>query len=488
MKRHNTLATAIAILLVQLLVVALIQLSSFRVAEPGALFVAMLFSIPPLLQMLGIILVRSGLLRIFYSLISFVSSGSYIFCWIYYMSTSEVSYYVTWICLSLTGVLVVVAFLIASAIFRDHSAIFTKVSFTRRLSNEIGTSPSGEILLFLAFFISVGYLISFSLAFSDKYRTTNGLLPGLRTETVIDSEYSRFSQPEDIAQPTQAKKWLVVFDAGRGVIAKGSRDVLNDIINALLKFDSNQLVRVTLIGRSDASPVFSKDNPYRSNYELAEARAVAVRFALQNLLSERRDNGRLNIEWLIVPLSESTNESVENRRSVEVSIQPLTSNREQSPLAMRSEAQFRLLTLIEYVYFAMYTITTTGYGDIKPSTSYTMFICTLTNLYETFFLVIFFNVLLSPKARALSRRKSSEHTNDQSPAKSKTEDIRNGKPVITLKSAKHVVVQNSTLSTATNTRENYNNTSLENRQGTKKLGVLVFCIMVIVSLFKKKEG
>ncbi|MBI3336313.1 hypothetical protein HYZ98_01960 [Candidatus Peregrinibacteria bacterium] len=53
------------------------------------------------------------------------------------------------------------------------------------------------------------------------------------------------------------------------------------------------------------------------------------------------------------------------------------------------------LNLMGYIYFTTYTITTTGYGDIKPMTGYARFVVTLTNMFEVVFLVIFFNVLLS---------------------------------------------------------------------------------------------
>jgi Ion channel len=55
----------------------------------------------------------------------------------------------------------------------------------------------------------------------------------------------------------------------------------------------------------------------------------------------------------------------------------------------------RIPSLLDYIYFTVYTITTTGYGDIKPTDDYSKFVTTVANLYEVFFIVIVFNVLLS---------------------------------------------------------------------------------------------
>ena len=52
------------------------------------------------------------------------------------------------------------------------------------------------------------------------------------------------------------------------------------------------------------------------------------------------------------------------------------------------------LNLIDYI---LYSITKTGYGDIKPTTIYAKFLSTLINIVEIFFIVVFFNALLSVK-------------------------------------------------------------------------------------------
>ncbi len=56
-----------------------------------------------------------------------------------------------------------------------------------------------------------------------------------------------------------------------------------------------------------------------------------------------------------------------------------------------------VMSLLDYVYFMMYTITTTGYGDIVPWTPFAKWVVTLANIFELVFLVIFFNIVLAAK-------------------------------------------------------------------------------------------
>jgi hypothetical protein len=65
---------------------------------------------------------------------------------------------------------------------------------------------------------------------------------------------------------------------------------------------------------------------------------------------------------------------------------------------LQERHRFYSLTLMDYTYFTIYTITTTGYGDIVPTTTYAKFLCSSANILEVFFLVVFFNALLSVKS------------------------------------------------------------------------------------------
>jgi hypothetical protein len=78
-----------------------------------------------------------------------------------------------------------------------------------------------------------------------------------------------------------------------------------------------------------------------------------------------------------------------SKRSVEVFFY------EAHDLEYQPDPHMKRMALMDYIYFAMYTITTTGYGDIKPITPYSKFLCTLANITEFFFIVVFFNTLLS---------------------------------------------------------------------------------------------
>lgn len=70
---------------------------------------------------------------------------------------------------------------------------------------------------------------------------------------------------------------------------------------------------------------------------------------------------------------------------------------EAAPRENTTSPHYKRMALMDYLYFAVYTITTTGYGDIKPTTPYSKFMCTLANITEIFFIVVFFNTLFSLK-------------------------------------------------------------------------------------------
>ncbi|MEA2571243.1 MAG: hypothetical protein QOI24_3244 [Acidobacteriota bacterium] len=67
--------------------------------------------------------------------------------------------------------------------------------------------------------------------------------------------------------------------------------------------------------------------------------------------------------------------------------------RNPAPVVVAKEEKRCPLTLLDYAYFMIYTITTTGYGDLMPVSAMAKFFTSVANLFELFFLVIVFNSL-----------------------------------------------------------------------------------------------
>lgn len=209
-------------------------------------------------------------------------------------------------------------------------------------------------------------------------------------------------------------------------------------------------VRVTLIGHGDNEPVSrnpsreSRSKPllhYLSNYELSEARAQNVRHEILQMFGQ--PERWHNIEWVILPASNEDLQELENGL-INQEIFPITELQDKftqdeiakgltteqltskfdranilaklknklSPEKWAEESRIVLasikpisdhvnnprgLGLIDYMYFSIYTITTTGYGDIVPTTAYAKFVTSIANFCEVLFLVVFFNALISLK-------------------------------------------------------------------------------------------
>jgi hypothetical protein len=196
--------------------------------------------------------------------------------------------------------------------------------------------------------------------------------------------------------------------------------------------------RVILVGRSNDDPIkdevknglrresgknSSNDDlvDYKSNYELSEARAENVRFAIAEALKVQDGDTEAwhNLEWLSLPSSNETpieeddvlkgiltsmslddNQKKDlldkNKRVVTASVVSVPGDI--TSIQMKHE-QPKRLRLMDYMYFSIYTITTTGYGDIIPTTAYSKFVISLANICEVLFLVVFFNALISLKSK-----------------------------------------------------------------------------------------
>ncbi|MBI3248311.1 MAG: hypothetical protein HYZ50_17530 [Deltaproteobacteria bacterium] len=189
---------------------------------------------------------------------------------------------------------------------------------------------------------------------------------------------------------------------------------------------------LTLIGRASPTDIRGESRTYRSNYELSQARGEAVHRLLSEMLSGgclSSDNEILRhpqIEWILAPAVEIDPDDLKFRPSVDVVVRSMSTpnhylqtlsstlkelehgmgevdqkirgvERNIETIGEEVKAHPTPLQLLDYIYFTIYTITTTGYGDIQPVTGFAKFIVSLANLFEVFFLVIFFNALLSAR-------------------------------------------------------------------------------------------
>jgi len=164
--------------------------------------------------------------------------------------------------------------------------------------------------------------------------------------------------------------------------------------------------------RGHANDTALKQDPvlaYGSNYEISKQRADQIELLLNEIAREAyRDVGAPAIRWLSYGVSSESSfldpngrawidAKLDKKLSVEVYVQPVGHSFEERHLRDARTTE-RKLELIDYLYFTVYTITTTGYGDIIPTSSYAKFIVTLANLIELLFFVVLVNVIANTRA------------------------------------------------------------------------------------------
>jgi hypothetical protein len=316
------------------------------------------------------------------------------------------------------------------------------IEHSDKLKFETTKAPSHALSLFFSAFLAVSYLFGFAFAFHDKGMTATEhalYMKNLRNGDTEGKPAPHSEQGIVQAAATPARPVCnFIFEEGRAtpetlssdltLLTKGTKhwliadrrnannECLKTVVRTVMEAtkDDNK-VRVTLTGRANEKPVTG--SAYQSNYELSQARAQNVGYALMQRLSEAGNNQWRNLEYVIIPASNEPDEvplasminpdkgddqrllEVNNNKIVEVRVDSVSNDptalQMQSMNATTRSAEYRSLDLIDYIYFANYTITTTGYGDIMPATPYAKFVCSLANIFEVFFLVVFFNLLLS---------------------------------------------------------------------------------------------
>ncbi|MEO8382837.1 MAG: ion channel [Acidobacteriota bacterium] len=191
--------------------------------------------------------------------------------------------------------------------------------------------------------------------------------------------------------------------------------------------------------RGHANEINVKDQPrlsYASNFEISQQRAEQAMILLNRVFfdSELTDLQQPPIRWLYYGVTDKSEfferhepqpkdetdvdddwpEEVrmsdrEPRRpnsesdrlkklSVEIRVQRFPDSFSDRRLR-DSVAPERELNLIDYLYFATYTITTTGYGDIIPTSTFAKVVVTLANLLELLYIAVIFQIVASARER-----------------------------------------------------------------------------------------
>lgn len=149
----------------------------------------------------------------------------------------------------------------------------------------------------------------------------------------------------------------------------------------------------------------------RSRNTLDKLQGVLSDFPLENLPGEPDVELPLIPSTIAQPLSGQTLEALldllasdvgVNERNVrsnsmieEARLAPIRLSFETIPGRMPKLSGNKELSLLDYMYFSVYTVTTTGYGDIVPIKPHSRFLATLCNMFEVFYFVILFNLLLA---------------------------------------------------------------------------------------------
>jgi len=300
--------------------------------------------------------------------------------------------------------------------------------------------PFWSLVHFFAVFLGVTYLFGFAFAFHDQSkldRTKNPPvyteMPPLYSATLPFRDQKERDEPNKEPNANNANKVSCFYfkelkakletesappatQASSSITTDMRRRWLNDgylkeIVTVIKGLSSAKLVRITLIGRADEKKI-GQAAPYLSNYELSQARTQAVKYEMLSALISQDYKAWRNIEWVPLPLSNEQSSQQNNRcrdlsaysknladdnKVVEASVETISNDAMSLRLRRLQETEVKPLDLLGYTYFSIYTITTTGYGDIMPTSDYARFLTSLANIFEVFFIVGFLNTLISLK-------------------------------------------------------------------------------------------
>jgi hypothetical protein len=434
-----------------------------------------LFAIPLLVQLVGLINLyfkprqEADKVRTFFHLYWITMGLCAVFncsLWVYYLYGGRegiVSYVAVLFILVLLSFVVVVTFAVLTRV-SDDSAI--PQTFLRKRAVEklldlregIARMPFWALLHFLTIFLTVAFLFGFAFAFHDKSADVgqNSGLPPLYMARLPNNEKSQPTAREGGANPLPCSNFYFSehHEAGLDTLdrdsVKGAETAINkrwvskdkekevkmsmtnqaameQVTKQIMEISGNgHLAHVLLIGHADNRRV--REGPYPNNYVLSQVRVDTIRNEVSKELLSKNNKKWCNVEWSYLPLSNDkypegrnymenicTN-SIKNDRVVQVYVNSVYGGPSEEILRRLGGDNFKPLSLMDYMYFAIYTITTTGYGDIMPTTNYAKALTCFANICEMFFIIGLFNALVALKDERRRNGGSSRDDANQPPS------------------------------------------------------------------------
>jgi hypothetical protein len=350
-----------------------------------------------------------------------------------------------WANLLVTAGLVGTAFLVTRLIMTDVGDPTEATEKRDKFTKAMRERPLLTLLLFLVLFLDVTFSLVFSLAVQDivaRRDEGEGVLevrgvpavPGKRWDdnpceqlwgtqvisqvyfeknknivhldkTIIVKEISEVATTEYSESGSVGPLMVgeareiegMTSDEKIRLMRERNSEALARIIRGLKCVGSASDVRVRLVGRTDEDVPREEAVNFSSNYELGHARIEATRQVVLQMVEELSE---VEVDPSRITWTESTELGV-------AAIEEPKSAGESAVILLKEGLTCSVIflvpdpprqphpNLLDYAYFTIYTITTTGYGDIIPVSLFAKFVASVANLYELFFIVIFFNVLLS---------------------------------------------------------------------------------------------
>ncbi len=397
------------------------------------ILIKILFIIPVLILVIGLFLLKSNAEQnSFIYLYGFMISISIsLYCLPWLSIIDEDKSFDFWVNICLGSVIFLLLFIgvITFITFEPWYNNETNISqWMHELRQDITQTPFWLLMMCFSIFLSITYLFGFSYYFHNQaiYEKSNHKMyalymsmkyePTQNFQADENNGYTSTLEPlkfyfnktsaqfeNDISasdNPISKEEKLVIVSSDKTKELGDpltNEDIIKFFADKIVKLGKEgQRVRITLTGYTDKDPIKNDNSNYNSNYELACARINTIRAELYDALLPKKNGEKwINTEWLERPNTICNIKTKRNEKCRKVEVLAETIPGHITNYNNNKKTIGKELSLLDAIYFATYTITTTGYGDIIPITPYARFLSTLANIYEVIFIVIFLGALIS---------------------------------------------------------------------------------------------